>query len=239
MKRSHLFGLLLMSFAGHASAEKHYVVPTMPPMKVISFPAIDAESEVDVGESMVWTALKGVRPVIELKEQVSNVKIGVSFLSYQVSIPPGKFPMYDMGEKGTFYAAADATVAGLGDTYVGMIYVPKDDSKPREVCIRSGTFAKCEPVDTLGGKLALAATGIDEYAPKSFRKDLVFAGVSHNIVTILYREFVNDMARPAFSQELKYDISQDNVIGYRGARFQVIKAGNTGIRFKTLKHLNE
>jgi hypothetical protein len=46
------------------------------------------------------------------------------------------------------------------------------------------------------------------------------------------------MARPAFSQELKYDLAQGTAIGYKGARFEVIRANNTGISYKVLKSLD-
>ena len=72
----------------------------------------------------------------------------------------------------------------------------------------------------------------------SFKRELIYVGVSKNVVSILYREFKNDMARPAFTQEIKYDLAEGNEIGYRGARFQVISATNTGIKYTLLKTLD-
>lgn len=72
----------------------------------------------------------------------------------------------------------------------------------------------------------------------SFRKELVYTGISQTVVNILYREFKDDMARPAFSQDLKYDLSESKVVGYRGARFEIIKATNQGLTYKTLKQLD-
>jgi hypothetical protein len=46
------------------------------------------------------------------------------------------------------------------------------------------------------------------------------------------------MARPAFNQDLKYDLNDGAVIGFRGARFEVIKATNTEIKFRTISPLN-
>ena len=72
----------------------------------------------------------------------------------------------------------------------------------------------------------------------SFRKELVYTGISQTVVSILYREFKDDLARPAFSQDLKYDLSESKVVGYRGARFEIIKATNQGLTYKTLKQLD-
>ena len=61
--------------------------------------------------------------------------------------------------------------------------------------------------------------------------------MSQNTVTLVYREFKDSFARPAFTQELKYDLSQDRVIGYKGARFEVVNAGNTEITYKVISPL--
>jgi hypothetical protein len=65
----------------------------------------------------------------------------------------------------------------------------------------------------------------------------VYGGVAGNTVSIFYREFCDETARPAFTQDLKYDLSKGDVIGFRGARFQVLSTTNTSIKFKVLKHL--
>ena len=62
--------------------------------------------------------------------------------------------------------------------------------------------------------------------------------VAQNVVSILYREFKDDTARPAFSLDLKYDLTESKVVGYRGARFEIIKATNQGLTYKTLKQLD-
>jgi hypothetical protein len=57
-------------------------------------------------------------------------------------------------------------------------------------------------------------------------------------MTIQYREFKNDIARPAFTQEIKYDLSQGKEIGYTGSRFEIIRATNTELVYKVLKPLD-
>lgn len=76
-----------------------------------------------------------------------------------------------------------------------------------------------------------------EQSPNNFRRELVYTGRSGGTLSLLYREFKDDMARPAFSQALQYDISSDPVIGYQGARFRVISADNTGITYEVLASL--
>lgn len=68
-------------------------------------------------------------------------------------------------------------------------------------------------------------------------RELVYSGVSKNTIFVRYREFIDDVARPAFAEDLKYDISQGEIIGYKEARFQILKATNTEIRFKVISRL--
>ena len=68
----------------------------------------------------------------------------------------------------------------------------------------------------------------------SLQRELIYTGRSGANLTLLYREFINDMARPAFSQQLQYDISNDPVIGFQGARFRVVEATNTSITYEVM-----
>ena len=65
----------------------------------------------------------------------------------------------------------------------------------------------------------------------SFRQELVYNGKSRDTIKITYREFKDDMARPAFYQDLNYDLSESKIIGFRDIRIEVIEATNTDIKF--------
>ena len=96
----------------------------------------------------------------------------------------------------------------------------------------------CDPMPSLKEGLNMQKTEVDFYPKAALMKELVYTGGNKKAVNLLYREFINDLARSAFSQELKYDISEDNIIGFKGARFEVLGANNPEIKFKVLKHLN-
>jgi hypothetical protein len=75
------------------------------------------------------------------------------------------------------------------------------------------------------------------FSQPEFRRELIYSGVSGSTLSLSYREFSRDFARPAFTQDLKYDLSQGTTIGYKGARFEVIKADNVSLRYRVLAHL--
>lgn len=72
----------------------------------------------------------------------------------------------------------------------------------------------------------------------SFKKEFIFSGKSGSELSFSYREFKNDMARPAFTQELKYDMKESDTIAFKGLRIKVIKASNTDIKYVVLKGFN-
>lgn len=70
-----------------------------------------------------------------------------------------------------------------------------------------------------------------------FRKELVYTGRSGKTISILYREYSNDMVRPAFTQQLQYDLEKDSVIGYQAARLSVSSATNTEVTYQVVSQL--
>lgn len=68
----------------------------------------------------------------------------------------------------------------------------------------------------------------------SFKAQIIYSGLSGNTVRAMYREFADDYARPAFSQELLYDLDESSLISYRSLRIEIIEATNASIRYKVL-----
>lgn len=73
----------------------------------------------------------------------------------------------------------------------------------------------------------------DELA-KPFRAELIYQGAGGGVLRLLYREFVSDMARPAFSQEATYDLAPEGEteVAFKGVRLVVSSAGNSSIRYR-------
>lgn len=82
------------------------------------------------------------------------------------------------------------------------------------------------------------STYVDPKCNDCFKQEFVFNGKANNVLKFMYREYVNDMARPAFTQELQYDLTEGNTIGFKGLRIEVIDASNTSITYKVLNSFN-
>ena len=77
----------------------------------------------------------------------------------------------------------------------------------------------------------------EQIAPKpdSFKHELLYQGVSKGTLRLSYREYVNDMARPSYFQEVSYDIaSYPTEVAFKSVRLQILGADNNGIRYKVL-----
>lgn len=75
-----------------------------------------------------------------------------------------------------------------------------------------------------------------KYNKDSFKYEALYQGKKGNSIKISFREFRNDMARPAFTQDIDYELEKDDTtfIGFKGLRIQVLKATNMDITYKVL-----
>lgn len=76
-------------------------------------------------------------------------------------------------------------------------------------------------------------THVDLELP-SFKQEFVYNGVAESIVRFMYREYKDDMARPAFTQNLVYDLNQSNRIVFQSVELEVIEANNAEIKYRLL-----
>ncbi len=72
------------------------------------------------------------------------------------------------------------------------------------------------------------------------RMELIYGGVANDVVKVTYREYNlggsgDAYARPAFSQELQYDLKQSRIITFKNTKIEVISAANDKIIYKVLE----
>jgi hypothetical protein len=184
-------------------------------------PAINQESEAEIGETIISKSYTTVYPAVILDQEALDSKILPPFT---VAIPPGKHRLRHIINGDKYYSNPPANSG---------IYVPSDKSKQPSIYYWQSLDGKF----LIGETVSIKEINEEISNSSSFRRELIYGGLSGKTVTINYREFKDDLARPAFSQELKYDLSQEDVIGFRGARFKIIKATNTKLVYKIIKQL--
>lgn len=66
---------------------------------------------------------------------------------------------------------------------------------------------------------------------KSISQEILYSGMSNNELNFVYREFADDFARPAFSQEAKYNYEPNGTIKFKGAELLILTANNQEVAF--------
>lgn len=65
----------------------------------------------------------------------------------------------------------------------------------------------------------------------SIRMELIYNGKTKDTVRLTYREFKNNFAQAAYTQDLTYDLSESKTIGFRKMRIDIVEATNSYIKF--------
>lgn len=69
---------------------------------------------------------------------------------------------------------------------------------------------------------------------RAFQQHLIYNGMVGDAIRVGYREVSPSLARPAFSNEVEYDLTRSNVIAYKGARIEVLDATETSLTYRVL-----
>jgi len=197
------------------------------------FPEIGVTATADVGQGILSKANVFRTPGMALTTTISEVVNPPG----TTTIYAGSLPLHTTNNLGSYYKDPNATYTMLGQAVPSSdrsgIFVPNDQSKPSVIYHYTTSYNYGEkPISSL------KPITIETWGENSFKQELIYLGVQQNTITILYREFKDSIARPAFSQEIKYDLSQGREIGYKGARFEILKASNTELTYKVLRPLD-
>ena len=88
----------------------------------------------------------------------------------------------------------------------------------------------------VGTKIFEPTPTTKRYSPESFKLELLYLGLAGGDIRVSYREYRDDIARPAFFQELTYNLDSSDVIRYRNFRIKVLNATNEEIEYILLEH---
>ena len=68
----------------------------------------------------------------------------------------------------------------------------------------------------------------------SWYYELLYSGKSGNVIRLLYREYSNDYIRPAFTQDVQYDLSETKRIRFKHTVIDIVEATNMEIKYKVI-----
>lgn len=217
--------VLLVGSASAAETLKFTRLYSAEARAVIPEPTATAQAE--IGEVILYQGVQAVTPAIELEERLS-------MNDGKISIGPGVLARIGEDGEGYIYRTNEFTTdpgRAVAMPRSAGVYLPKGaNGQPMALWMYTDTSAKAEPIATPKYRET-----VHRQLLKQANRRLIYTGLSGSTLKLNYMEFDGDMARPAFSQELSYDLSTSDEIGYKGARIKVIKATNTRLEYVVLE----
>jgi hypothetical protein len=199
-------------------------VETVKPTKLIKlYPEVQKEVTGDLGETLVSKTIlnfiEGVEVLEEIVWEVSNVKY---------TIPPQKIKKLFVADNGNMgFSPPEWSIEGNNiGPWIAFKY-----SIEKSYHLWEGVWGRTTTIDSS----LIKAAELEWEEPLDFEQQLIYNGRVNNSLRFVYREFNNDMARSAFTQEVQYDLKESKIIGFKNVRIEVIEATNSSITYKVLK----
>lgn len=183
-------------------------------------PELNANQETEIGVSLVSKEVGSKYKVLRL---LRDTKIKTGYIMMDVK-QGESFIHNKSNSKYDLYTNIDNPTYGIG--------ISKSGGKP--ITFYNSTFDNnsSHPIEY---KITLTPLPKKEY----LKQDFIYNGKVGNAIKFTYREFIDDIARPAFTQDLQYDLTESKTVGFRGLRVEIISATNTKIQYKVLSYYDE
>lgn len=226
MKRLFFLAMVVCaSLAGCIAPQANYA----PVATQISEPPIGEESIAYVGDNLVRQGLFTKSDAIRLDEDQKIGRLAYTMRKgYYIKTGEDSSSEFYIPEEGKDGGRIDKSA--IADPYkVAQAY----KSEPKLCVVTVFNVHACNSE----AKFERAQRQV--ISSNAFQQALIYSGKIGNKINIGYREFSSDMARPAFNNDVEYDLSDSKVIGYKGARIEVIEATNEYIKYKVLQNFNK
>lgn len=195
------------------------VAPVTTQMKIVDRPPIGATQTQEIGDTLLEYFVSSILPSIRTMQTFS---VGQVSYDPQVPRPVG------IGDKVVRYL-----LEGTSGSQVELCYDPSD-----QIFFPPNGYGIC---DFLFKKMfssipvQVKPEAFVDFRRPQFRQELLYNGKIGSSVKFLYREFRGDLIRAPFSQDVQYDLSEGNVIGFKGARIEIMSSSNRSVQYKVLK----
>jgi hypothetical protein len=186
----------------------------------------------NIGDTIISSYPALQRPAVTLQQSFdhSSENLGNEFTIY---FPEGTYYLEGEDHRGKFYRYSfPLRFTSNGSTFSvqGGLVVPHDQNSPHQIY----WVPTDQPRNRISDPTSSFATRDAVYEEKvqdELKQVLIYNGISGGQIKFIYKEFINDLARPAFDQEVSYDFTPDETIGFKNARFRVIEANSTTITY--------
>lgn len=191
-------------------------------------PALNAVAEVEIGEAAVETGRLRTHAGLALANELTW---GDGVLLKKFTVSPGRLRARQRDARFTYYfsdrmTARDALL-GVAPYAAGGLCRANDGAGPVRGLIVAGRCALnwSRPPEVSDIRIADPEAG-------GRRRELIYHGRSGDSVRFLYRE--RDADGPPSTQAIAYDLGDGAIIGFGGARLEVLEADGLRLRYRLL-----
>lgn len=201
----------------------------VPLVQEISRPPLDSVNTVGVGEQMLVQGRFVEREALQLDRELRVGAIGT------YTFTPGHYVRVGGTDAVAFYNQSPAQ--GSGTVQQGLLADPfqviEFTTATQQLC--AVTIFNLKTCTSAPEARTITVSSLGD---NSFQQTLIYSGRVGEKVNVGYREFSSNMARPAFNNDVEYDLSESRVIGYRGAELEIIEATNRSITYRVIRNFN-
>ena len=224
LKNNILFTFIIFILCACAAPSYNY----KPEVENISLPPLGVQNTVNIGDDMV-------RQGTIVKAEVLSFDT-LTKINFAYSIPPGNYRKTGDSSVGQNFATTSiegqqVTIRALADPVVSILL-----KSNKGICLI--TFLNLASCSTSEITTPPTIRQIILPSDRSFQQTLIYSGRVGNRIKIGYREFIHNMARSDFSNDVEYDLTESKTIGYKGALIEVIDANNQSITYKVIRNFN-
>ena len=226
--RGWMIGVVVMVVVGGLVSGCASTQPILPQIEQIDRPARGAVADIELGEAAVATGRRRSLPGLALANELSW---GDGVLRKRFTLAPGRLAARQSDARHIYYFSERMTardpLLGTAPYASGGLCRAKDGTGPVRGFITPGLC-----VLTWNATPQVRDIRIEEADEGARRRELIYHGRAEGRLRFLYRETSGDGASQ--TQTIDYDLGQSAVIGFRGARLEVLEADNTRLRYRLL-----
>lgn len=222
LKKIILISLIALLSSCAGAPRQNY----MPKTTAVSEPPLGSTNTTQVGDVMLKQGKYTEHDAIFVNQQIS---------AGPYTIYPGLYLKTGENESVESYSpggnnAGRVEKSPLADSWSSVII--KKSSSP-QICVLTvyGTA-----LTTCSSAAAVQRKKTNGYSEDSFQQTLIYSGKIGNKINIGYRESSNNYARPAFNNDVEYDLAESNMIGYKGALLKILEATNQHIKYQVINN---
>jgi len=226
--QNYLIIIALALLTGCAAPTYNY----FPTSVEISEPSIDSVNTAYVGDPMVRQGKFTEHDAILLK-----IKTQVGVID-TYTFEPGYYTKKGDSADGSFGFYRPSTYGGGGSVSRGLL---ADPFKVVQAYHNQQKFCAVSIYNSLicTSTTSYSVTKQQASTADAFQQTLIYSGRIGNKINLSYREFSGNLARPAFNNDVEYDMNQSMIVGYKGARIEILEATNEYIKYKVLTNFNK